>query len=819
MNPGIRAGAILWVLWSVLTPVGARGADGGFVLQGGVGAAVFGPRRIATTSVGQFAVVDGRGRLQLLTKRGDLVGTLLERVKAVAAGGGRIYAVDEKVELVVLDERYGRVEGRTALGFGVAPMGMSYDAERGVVWLAFNSGMVQARKLSGELAVQFSPAVTGMLYGLSDVAVDAGAGVVWVARDREYAGGMIIGLDPATGSRKRVIGGSGSGPVKMTGALLATGKGQLYVADMFGNRVEVVGTDDTRVETIGVDAAGVGMMSQPAGLAFMENGDLLVSNLYASRFDRYGHGAPLPECVGDADCDGASDGWEKANGFDAVSAKDALLDADLDGLPNAQEYALGTDPRNADTDGDGETDGVEVASGTDPLVPPYRKPVVVAGAGAEWVPGIVRLSATVTEVKDPTGCAAAWKQVEGPPVTLKGAGGFAPSFVTRDAAEYRFTVEATCGGLKSEAAEAVATVVNVAPLAEAPRVVVVEGGTTLTVDAWRTGDANADALGFRWEQVSGPAVTGGSTASALVAGFEAPGTHRFTVTAADAAEAVGTATTSVVVVGKQRVPVAVVGTPVVGEVGRRVVLDATRSLVAGAAAYEWQQVAGPGVALESDGGAVAGFVAAEPGRYAFEVTVRKGGVTSPPAVAEVYVGAAGKALPVAKAVAPAVAAVGTEIELDGTGSAGTGTRWAWRQVSGPATGVGSAERAVATAYLFEAGTYEFELVVSDDVGVGVPVRVRVEGRAGTVANPVARIQAATTAKVGHEVVLDGRGSTGAKGYRWTQVGGPWVALGSGAVARFHATAAGTYEIELEVDDGRVVSAPARVTVVVGGEGN
>jgi YD repeat-containing protein len=44
-------------------------------------------------------------------------------------------------------------------------------------------------------------------------------------------------------------------------------------------------------------------------------------------------------------------------------------DPDNDGLANAQELILGTDPFNADTDGDGFSDGVEVASGSDPLNP------------------------------------------------------------------------------------------------------------------------------------------------------------------------------------------------------------------------------------------------------------------------------------------------------------------------------------------------------------------------------------------------------------------------------------------------------------------
>jgi hypothetical protein len=44
-------------------------------------------------------------------------------------------------------------------------------------------------------------------------------------------------------------------------------------------------------------------------------------------------------------------------------------DWDRDGLSNAEEKTLGTDPRNPDTDGDGYSDGVEVESGYNPLIP------------------------------------------------------------------------------------------------------------------------------------------------------------------------------------------------------------------------------------------------------------------------------------------------------------------------------------------------------------------------------------------------------------------------------------------------------------------
>ena len=85
----------------------------------------------------------------------------------------------------------------------------------------------------------------------------------------------------------------------------------------------------------------------------------------------------------DSDGDGVLDGTEVADGTNPsnpcslVLASQTLaptnawlnLDCDNDGLTNGQELALGTDPFNPDSDGDGVTDGTEVADGTNPNNP------------------------------------------------------------------------------------------------------------------------------------------------------------------------------------------------------------------------------------------------------------------------------------------------------------------------------------------------------------------------------------------------------------------------------------------------------------------
>ena len=65
----------------------------------------------------------------------------------------------------------------------------------------------------------------------------------------------------------------------------------------------------------------------------------------------------------DSDGDGLTDAEEVALGTDPNDA-----DSDDDGLSDGEEVALGTDPNDPDSDGDGVSDGEEVFLGTDPTV-------------------------------------------------------------------------------------------------------------------------------------------------------------------------------------------------------------------------------------------------------------------------------------------------------------------------------------------------------------------------------------------------------------------------------------------------------------------
>lgn len=157
-----------------------------------------------------------------------------------------------------------------------------------------------------------------------------------------------------------------------------------------GNSVEVL--------ALGLSTAGVALRSANTAVATVSPNGLVIAR---------GPGVTVVQAIADAtwaqvlvkvdpsldsDGDGLPDAWETQFGLDPANPADAAGDLDFDTLSNLQEFELGTDPTEidsdgdlltdddevnlvltdptqSDTDGDFSIDGVEVLGGTDPLNP------------------------------------------------------------------------------------------------------------------------------------------------------------------------------------------------------------------------------------------------------------------------------------------------------------------------------------------------------------------------------------------------------------------------------------------------------------------
>lgn len=797
--------------------------------EGELGAVTASPRRVSVDRGGRLAVADGTtGLLTLLTPNGGTLGVteLPAPVIAVTWCWGGLVAATSANQLYRLDDQ-GRSLGELVLGGESLSWasGLACDDTQGLLYLAEKqASRLRAVREDGSVAMSLTSAGSQPLAAPVDVTVDHAAQLVWVLLESSQSGSQAHAFSLSGAYvRSAVDFGSGAGQIIRGAGIAAGAEGRLFIADAFQGTVEAFDGTGVPLGPVGRFGSGRGELLQPSGVAVLSSGDVVIANTGAGRLDRFGTGAPLPTCTADADCDGLPDAWELAHGFNPHDSRDALADVDGDGLTNLDELAYGTDPRRQDTDGDGYGDGEELASGFNPLDPLDHHPLLMAGAPTVSSPGLVTLGSTL---RGRGSCSVSWVQVTGPAVVLRDPTAAAPSFVGREAGRYLFLGTPTCRGVTGVATEVEATVREVAPRANAGRLTVVPTGESLALDGRFSSDANGGALSYEWDQLLGPPRLSTTTAPSLAVRVHGAGLYSFQLTARDAAGLTATDEAYVLAVtpGLQA-PTVMPETPVFARTGEPVTLDASQSQGRPGVSlrYVWTQTAGSRVGLDTTDALRPTFVPPAPGRYAFEVSALDGSVASPPETVEVFVAEVNQPLPVAIVSARLSGPVGEPMGLDGSASragGGGALTYRWRQLSGPAAGLTAGDQRTAVVVPFEAGSFLFELTVLEGGAQSVPAFVRLDADVPGSVRPVAVTDGPAVGTVGSEVLLDGSASTGSGSaplrYRWTQVGGPWVALDdpTGAQAEFKPNVPGLYTFELEVDEAGVRSATTPMGVLV-----
>lgn len=464
-----------------------------------------------------------------------------------------------------------------------------------------------------------------------------------------------------------------------------------------------------------------------------------------------------------------------------------------------------------------------VASAGPPRTVPFGSPVTLAGTASD---------------ADGDPLAFSWARKSsapgsGPAVALVGASTANPTFTPPVAGSYTFTLTVTDGRGGVSVSEVTVTA-NGAPVAAAGSDFTVNAGSRVTLSGSAV-DPNGDPIGYSWTRSggTGPVVLlTDSTSSTPSFRPVVAGTYVFTVTASDGRGGVGTASVTVTV---NTLPIASAGSDQTVPVDRLVTLSGSGADADGdSLGFSWVRSSaapgnGPAVTLAGPDGPQPTFTPAATGTYTFVLTVSdgRGGSSSASVTVTVVPATQSNLPPSANAGAGQTVTTGTPVVLAGSASDPDGDpiTYAWNRTGGTGPAVALSDPAVPTPSFIppQAGTYSFELGVSDGRGGSATASVTVQAVDAPPPNrpPTAGAGADQTVARGAPVTLSGSATDpdgDAVAYSWARTGGTGATVvlsdAGTAAPSFTPSSAGTYVFTVTVSDGRGGVAAASATVTV-----
>ncbi|MCY3020485.1 MAG: PKD domain-containing protein, partial [Planctomycetota bacterium] len=427
-------------------------------------------------------------------------------------------------------------------------------------------------------------------------------------------------------------------------------------------------------------------------------------------------------------------------------------------------------------------------------------------------------------------------------------------FKPRTTGTYCFKVTVTDAKGASDSAQ---TMIGVKDALNRPPTAIIDGpkkrvgiGAKIKLSGERSSDPEGKAVTCFWKQESGPkvatAVPGERDKVWEFTASEA-GTYVFSLVVSDGVNKSDPDRLELVVSKENNPPAAHIVGPPGGRIaiGEKATLDGSTSSDPDPndkLTYKWRK-AEPPEAVRSKREPKSGDIAltdaeqeratvkgVSPGPVRVELVVNDGTVDSDPAILDLVVVRPNNP-PVAKIAGPTAAKVGAPVELSGEESSdpdGDPITYEWSQPAdgGPDIGVhGRDLRKKTLRFKAErSGTYVISLRVIDSEGLkSEPAIHKVEVK-GANRPPIAAAElvGTDTVTVGAEVKLTGRRSRDPEGapltYKWKQVSGPplapFVAAEGGVnneIVNVAPAVAGTYVVELVVNDGDNDSVPAAVS--------
>ncbi len=467
----------------------------------------------------------------------------------------------------------------------------------------------------------------------------------------------------------------------------------------------------------------------------------------------------------------------------------------------------------------------------------------VANAGADQTITLPTNSVTVngSASKDPDGSIVSysWTEVSGPSTaTIATASSVSTAInsLVQGTYVFRLTVTDNSGATGTDTLQVIVNAApNQPPVANAGTSITITLPTnSTTLNGSQSYDPDGTIAGYSWTQSSGPStatITGSKTATAAVSSLVA-GTYIFTLTVTDNLGATGTAQVKVIVnPAPNQPPVANAGS------NQTITLPVNSTTLDGSASkdpdgvivsFKWTMVSGPSQATISTSTSVTTIVSnLVQGTYVFKLTVTdNGGATGSDSVT-VTVNPAPNQPPVANAgSSKTITLPVSSTSLDGTGSYdpdGTIASYSWVELSGPSTAtITGASTATPTVSALIAGTYTFQLTVTDNDGATSTAQVNVIVNSAANVNPIANAGANQTITLPLDsVTVNGSASIAPSGtiagYSWTEVSGPStasIASAGSASTLINNLVQGTYIFQLKVTDNNGNTGVDSITIKV-----
>ena len=369
--------------------------------------------------------------------------------------------------------------------------------------------------------------------------------------------------------------------------------------------------------------------------------------------------------------------------------------------------------------------------------------------------------------------------------------------------------------------------------------------TAVTLNGSGSSDPDGDTLTYEWSQPSGQSIDLSSTNTASTTFTAAnPGTYAFTLTVDDGSLTdSGEVTLEIVQADSapsNRAPTASIS--VSPDPDNTTLTTATEITLNGSDSsdpdgdtltYEWSQPSGQSIDLSSTNTASTTFTAANPGTYAFTLTVDDGSLTDSDEVTLEIVQAdsapSNRAPTASISVSPdpdsTTLTTATEITLNGSDSSdpdGDTLTYEWSQPSNQSIDLSSTSTATTTFTAAAPGTYTFTLTVNDDEfdhSTEVTLEIEQANRAPTASISVSPDPDSTTLTTATEITLNGSDSSDPDGdtltYEWSQPSNQSIDLSSTSTASTTFTAAegGTYTFTLTVSDNELYNSVESVITI------